>query len=46
MPISRTLKAYLNHERAYAVLPHPEAFRAAEIAHALSKPRKKKWQRL
>jgi Ala-tRNA(Pro) deacylase len=36
MSISPTLNAYLNHERVhYDVLPHPEAFRAAEIAHTL-----------
>lgn len=41
MSISRTLKAYLNHERVhYDVLPHPEAFRAAEIAHTLQTPKK------
>jgi len=41
MPISRTLNAYLDHERVhYDVLPHPEAFRAAEIAHTLQTPEK------
>jgi len=41
MPISRTLKAYLDHERVhYDVLPHPEAFRALAIAQALHTPGK------
>ena len=41
MSISRTLKTYLDHERVhYDVLPHPEAFRAAEIAHTLHTPEK------
>ena len=41
MSISRTLKAYLDHEHIhYDVLPHPEAFRAAEIAHTLHTPEK------
>jgi Ala-tRNA(Pro) deacylase len=41
MSISRTLNAYLDHERVhYDVLPHPEAFRAAEIAHTLQTPEK------
>ena len=41
MTISRTLNAYLDHERVhYDVLPHPEAFRAAEIAHTLHTPEK------
>ena len=41
MSISRTLKAYLDHEHVhYDVLPHPEAFRAAEIAHTLHTPEK------
>ena len=36
MFISRTLNAYLDHERVhYDVLPHPEAFRAVKIAHTL-----------
>jgi Ala-tRNA(Pro) deacylase len=36
MSISGTLNAYLDHEGVhYDVLPHPEAFRAAEIAHTL-----------
>ena len=36
MSISRTLKAYLDHEHVhYDVLLHPEAFRAVEIAHTL-----------
>lgn len=41
MPISCTLKDYLDHERVhYDVLPHPEAFRAAEIARTLQAPEK------
>ncbi len=41
MSISRTLNVYLDHERVhYDVLPHPEAFRAAEIAHTLHTPEK------
>jgi Ala-tRNA(Pro) deacylase len=41
MSISRTLNVYLNHERVhYDVLPHREAFRAAEIAHTLQTPEK------
>jgi Ala-tRNA(Pro) deacylase len=41
MPISRTLKAYLDHERVhYDVLPHPEAFRAVAIAQTLHTPEK------
>jgi Ala-tRNA(Pro) deacylase len=41
MSISRTLNAYLDHERVhYDVLPHPEAFRAVEIAHTLKTPEK------
>jgi len=41
MSISRTLNVYLDHERVhYDVLPHPEAFRAAEIAHTLQTPEK------
>lgn len=41
MPISRTLKAYLDRERVhYDVLPHPEAFRAVAIAHTLHTPEK------
>ena len=36
MSISRTLKAYLDHEQVhYDVLPHPEAFRALAIAQTL-----------
>ena len=39
MSISRTLNAYLDRERVhYDVLSHPEAFRAAEIAHTLQTP--------
>ena len=41
MSISRTLHAYLNHERVhYDVLPHPEAFRALAIAQMLHTPEK------
>jgi Ala-tRNA(Pro) deacylase len=41
MSISRTLKDYLDRERVhYDVLSHSEAFRAAEIAHALQTPEK------
>jgi Ala-tRNA(Pro) deacylase len=41
MPISRTLKAYLDRERVhYDVLPHPEAFRAVAIAQTLRTPEK------
>ena len=41
MSISRTLNTYLDHERVhYDVLRHPEAFRAAEIAHTLQTPEK------
>jgi Ala-tRNA(Pro) deacylase len=41
MPISRTLNAYLDHERVhYDVLPHPEAFRALAIAQTLHTPEK------
>ena len=41
MSISQTLKAYLDRERVhYDVLPHPEVFRAAEIAHRLHTPEK------
>lgn len=41
MSISRTLNAYLDRERVhYDVLPHPEAFCAAEIAHTLQTPEK------
>ena len=41
MSISRTLKAYLDHERVhYDVLPHPEAFRAVAIAQILHTPEK------
>ena len=39
MSISRTLKEYLDREHVhYEVLPHPEAFRAVAIAHALHTP--------
>jgi Ala-tRNA(Pro) deacylase len=39
MSISRTLKAYLDRERVhYDVLPHPEAFRATDVAHTLHTP--------
>jgi len=42
MSISRTLHAYLNHERVhYDVLPHPETFRALAIAQMLHTPEKK-----
>ena len=42
MSISRSLDAYLNHERVhYDVLPHPEAFRALAIAQMLHTPEKK-----
>ena len=41
MPISRTLKTYLDRQWVhYDVLPHPEAFRATEIAHTLQTPEK------
>ena len=41
MSISRALKEYLDREHIhYEVLPHPEAFRAAEIAHMLHTPEK------
>jgi Ala-tRNA(Pro) deacylase len=41
MPISHSLKAYLDHERVhYDVLPHPEAFRALAIAQTLHTPGK------
>ena len=41
MSISPSLNAYLDHERVhYDVLPHPEAFRAVEIAHTLRTPEK------
>ena len=36
MSISQALKAYIDHDHVhYDVLPHPEAFRAAEIARRL-----------
>ena len=39
MSISRTLNAYLDHERVhYDVLPHPEAFRSLAIAQVLHTP--------
>jgi Ala-tRNA(Pro) deacylase len=39
--ISRTLNAFLDHERVhYDVLPHPEAFRALAIAQTLHTPEK------
>src|SRR5437016_2509897 len=41
MSISRTLNSFLDRERVhYDVLPHPETFRAAEIAHTLHTPQK------
>jgi Ala-tRNA(Pro) deacylase len=41
MSISRTLNAYLDHERVhYDVLTHPEAFRALAIAQTLHTPEK------
>ncbi|CAI4033940.1 YbaK/EbsC family protein [Nitrospira tepida] len=41
MSIARKLKAYLDREHVhYDVLPHPEAFRAIEIARALHAPEK------
>jgi Ala-tRNA(Pro) deacylase len=41
MSISRTLNSFLDRERVhYDVLPHPEAFRAVEIAHTLQTPEK------
>jgi Ala-tRNA(Pro) deacylase len=41
MPIPPRLRTYLDHEWVhYDVLPHPEAFRAAEIAHELHTPEK------
>jgi Ala-tRNA(Pro) deacylase len=41
MSISRTLKTYLDRQWVhYDVLPHPEAFRATEIAHTLQTPEK------
>ena len=41
MSISRALKEYLDREHVhYDVLPHPEAFRAAAIAHVLHPPEK------
>lgn len=41
MSMSLRLQAYLDREWVhYDVLPHPEAFRAAEIAHTLHTPEK------
>jgi len=41
MSISRTLNSFLDRERVqYDVLPHPEAFRAAQIAHTLHTPQR------
>jgi Ala-tRNA(Pro) deacylase len=41
MSVSPTLKAYLDREWVhYDVLPHAEAFHAAEIAHTLHTPEK------
>jgi Ala-tRNA(Pro) deacylase len=41
MSVSPRLQAYLDHEWVhYEVLSHPEAFRAAEIAHTLHTPEK------
>jgi Ala-tRNA(Pro) deacylase len=41
MSIAPTLNAYLDNEHVhYAVLPHPKAFRAVEIAHTLKTPGK------
>jgi Ala-tRNA(Pro) deacylase len=41
MSIAPTLNAYLDHEHVhYDLLPHPKAFRAAEIAHTLQTPEK------
>ncbi len=41
MSMSRTLKAFLDRERVhYDVLPHPEAFRAVDIAQTLHTPEK------
>lgn len=41
MSMSRTLKTYLDREHVhYDVLPHPEAFRAADIAQTLRTPEK------
>ncbi len=41
MSISRTMNSFLDRERVhYDVLPHPEAFRAAEIAHTLHTPQR------
>ena len=39
MSISRKLNDYLNREHVrYEILPHPEAYRAVTIAHALHAP--------
>jgi len=41
MSIAPTLNAYLDHEHVHDdLLPHPKAFRAAEIAHTLQTPEK------
>lgn len=41
MSIAKKLKTYLDHEHVhYDALPHPEAFRAIEIAHVLHAPEK------
>jgi len=41
MSVSRMLKEYLDREHVhYDMLPHPEAFRALAIAHALKTPEK------
>lgn len=41
MSVSRKLKMYLDREHVhYDVLPHPEAFRAVAVAHALKTPEK------
>ena len=41
MSIAPTLNAYLDHEHVhYDLLPHPTAFRAAEIAQTLHTPEK------
>jgi len=41
MSIAPTFNAYLDHEHVHDdLLPHPKAFRAAEIAHTLQTPEK------
>ena len=41
MSVTPVLNTYLDQERVhYDLLPHPEAFRAAEIAHTLHTPEK------